>query len=160
MAGASAHAARNSDQRLVRLYLDMLAAERGAGANTLAAYQRDLEDLCAYLRGIRRAIASARTADLRTYLEQLSRRGLKATTAARRLSAIRQLYRYLYSEGHRGDDPAAVLEGPKRGRSLPKILSIKQVDDLLTRARETMAAESKAERLRAARIACLLEVLY
>jgi len=86
MAGASAHAARNSDERLVRLYLDMLAAERGAGANTLAAYRRDLEDLSSYLRGLRRAIASARTTDLRAYLEELSRRGLKATTTARRLS--------------------------------------------------------------------------
>src|SRR5499427_839795 len=117
MAGASAHAARNSDERLVGLYLDMLAAERGAGANTLSAYRRDLEDLSSYLRGLRRAIASARTADLRSYLEELSRRGLKATTAARRLSAIRQLYRFLYTEAHRRDDPAAVLEGPKRQRA-------------------------------------------
>ena len=90
MASASAHAARGSDERLVRLYLDMLAAERGAGTNTLAAYRRDLEDLSSYLRGLRRTVASARTADLRAYLEELSRRGLKATTAARRLSATRQ----------------------------------------------------------------------
>ena len=68
MAGASAHAARNSDGRLVRLYLDMLAAERGAGANTLSAYRRDLEDLSCFLRGFRRTIASARSADLREYL--------------------------------------------------------------------------------------------
>jgi integrase/recombinase XerD len=79
---------------------------------------------------------------------------------ARRLSAIRQLYRFLYSEGHRGDDPAAVIEGPKRGRSLPKVLSVKQVDDLLAQAREAMKAEAKSERLRAARLVCLLEVLY
>ena len=124
MAGASAHAARNSDKRLVGLYLDMLAAERGASANTLSAYRRDLEDLSSYLRGLRRTIASARTADLRAYLEELSRRGLKATTAARRLSAMRQLYLFLYTEAHRSDDPAAVLEGPKRQRPLPKILSV------------------------------------
>ena len=73
MAGASAHAARNSDERLLRLYLDMLAAERGAGANTLAAYRRDLEDLSAYLGRARRSIAAARTADLRAYLDELSR---------------------------------------------------------------------------------------
>jgi integrase/recombinase XerD len=79
---------------------------------------------------------------------------------ARRLSAIRQLYRFLYAEGHRGDDPAAAIEGPKRGRSLPKVLSIKQVDGLLTQAREGINAEAKPERLRAARLACLLEVLY
>ena len=79
---------------------------------------------------------------------------------ARRLSAIRQLYRFLYSEGHRGDDPAAVIEGPKRGRSLPKVLSIKQVDDLLAQARAGTQAEAPSERLRAARLNCLLEVLY
>ena len=79
---------------------------------------------------------------------------------ARRLSAIRQLYRFLYSEGHRGDDPAAVIEGPKRGRALPKVLSVKQVDELLAQARTARNADTMAERLRAARLACLLEVLY
>src|ERR1700740_400267 len=118
MAGASAQARRNSECRLVRLYLDMLAAERGAGANTLSAYRRDLEDLSSYLRGLRRTIASARTAGLRAYLEGLSRRGLKAPPAARPLSAMRELSRFLYPETHRGDDPAAVLEGPKRQRAL------------------------------------------
>lgn len=160
MAGASAHAARNSDEGLVRLYLDMLAAERGAGVNTLAAYRRDLDDLCCYLRGSRRSIAKARTADLRAYLGELSRRGLKATTVARRLSAMRQLYRFLYTEGHRGDDPAAVLEGPKRQRALPKILSVAEVDRLLQAAGQCDGAAPQPIRLRMARLACLLEVLY
>src|ERR1700756_4176685 len=160
MAGASAQAGRNSDERLVRLYLDMLAAERGAGANTLAAYRRDLDDLSSYLRGLPRPIASAGTADLRAYLEELSRRGLKATTAARRLSAMRQLYRFLYTETHRGDDPAAVLEGPKRQRALPKILSVAEVDRLLQAAGQCDAAAPLQARLRAARLACLLEILY
>jgi integrase/recombinase XerD len=160
MAGASAHSARSSDERLVRLYLDMLAAERGAGPNTLAAYRRDLEDLSLYMRGLRRSIVSARTADLRAYLEQLSRRGLKATTAARRLSAMRQLYRFLYAEGHRGDDPAAVLEGPKRERALPKILSVSEVDRLLRAAAQCDSAAAPATQLRAARLTCLLEILY
>jgi integrase/recombinase XerD len=160
MAGASAHSARSSDERLVQLYLDMLAAERGAGPNTLAAYRRDLEDLSLYMRGLRRSIASARTADLRAYLEQLSRRGLKATTAARRLSAMRQLYRFLYAEGHRGDDPAAVLEGPKRERALPKILSVSEVDRLLRAAAQSDNAAPLAPRLRAARLTCLIEILY
>jgi integrase/recombinase XerD len=160
MAGASTQPARNSDEPLVRLYLDMLAAERGAGPNTLAAYRRDLEDLSLYMRELRRSIASARTADLRAYLEQLSRRGLKATTAARRLSAMRQLYRFLYAEGHRRDDPAAVLEGPKRERALPKILSVSEVDRLLRAAAQCDSAAPPAARLRAARLTCLLEILY
>jgi integrase/recombinase XerD len=160
MAGASAHTARSSDERLLGLYLDMLAAERGAGANTLAAYRRDLEDLCSYLRSLRRNVASARTDDLRAYLEELSRRGLKATTAARRLSAMRQLYRFLYSEGHRSGDPAAVLEGPKRQRALPKILSMAEVDRLLRAAAQCAPAAPLPVRVRAARLACLLEILY
>ena len=160
MASASAHAARSSDERLLRLYLDMLATERGAGANTFAAYRRDLEDLSTYLRGLRRSIASARTADLRAYLDQLSRRGLKASTTARRLSAMRQLYRFLYAEGHRGEDPAAVLEGPKRQRALPKILSVADVDRLLRTAAQCDAAAPIGTRLRSARLVCQLEILY
>src|SRR5260370_19759258 len=85
MARAPAAAARHSDERLIRLYLDMLAAERGAGPNTLAAYERDLQDLATHLKRARRSIVAARTADLRAYLEELSRRGLQAATAARRL---------------------------------------------------------------------------
>src|SRR5580698_1602705 len=110
-------AAHHSDEALVALYLDMLAAERGAGANTLAAYGRDLADFTDYLSGGRRTVATAATEDLRAYLADLSRRGMTSATVARRLSAIRQLYRFLYAEGQRKDDPAAVLEGPNaRGR--------------------------------------------
>ena len=142
------------------LYLDMLAAERGAGKNTLAAYGRDLEDFSAYLEDPGRSIAKASTADLRGYLGELSRRGLRVTTVARRLSAMRQLYRFLYAEGRRGDDPAAVLEGPKRERALPKTLTLAEVDRLLSAAGKSDPAASLPVRLRAARLACLLEVLY
>jgi integrase/recombinase XerD len=147
-------------QRSVRLYLDMMAAERGAGANTLAAYTRDLDDFSHFLKATRRSIVTARTADLRLYLHDLSRRGLQAATIARRLSAIRQLYRFLYAEGHRGDDPAAVLDGPKRQRALPKTLTIGEVDRLLTAAGQSNPAAPLPARLRAARLACLLEILY
>jgi integrase/recombinase XerD len=149
-----------SDSALIALYLDMLAAERGASKNTLAAYARDLDDLSAELGAVAQDIASATSDHLRAYLAGLSRRKLKPASVARRLSAVRQLYRFLYTEGHRGDDPAAVIEGPKRGRSLPKILSVAQVDGLLAHARKGVAADTLAERLRAARLVCLLEVLY
>jgi len=153
---------RNDDERLRRLFLDMLAAERGAGANTLDAYRRDLSDLAAHLAIDGRSLAGADTGDLRGYLAALSERGFKATSVARRLSATRQFYRFLYAEGHRTDDPAAVLEGPKRAQQLPKVLSIADVDRLLTAARQ--AAEvpelTPAQRLRAARLLCLLEVVY
>src|SRR5580692_6858182 len=118
----SAHAGRNSSERLAALYLDMLAAERGAGKNTLEAYGRDLADFTEHLAGAGRSIATASTEDLRAYLGALTRRGMTSATVARRLSAIRQLYRFLYAEGQRKDDPAAVLEGPKRVRALPKTL--------------------------------------
>jgi integrase/recombinase XerD len=160
MARATAHSAQHSDERLIGLYLDMLAAERGAGNNTLAAYGRDLTDLSSYLKGARRSIAKARTADLRAYLEELSRRGLRVTTVARRLSATRQLYRFLYAEGHRANNPAAVLEGPKRERTLPKTLTLAEVDHLLRIAGRCDPAAPLAARLRAARLACLVEMLY
>jgi len=156
----TARAGRNSSERLTALYLDMLAAERGAGKNTLAAYGRDLADFAEHLAGAGRSIATASTEDLRAYLGALARRGMTAATVARRLSAIRQLYRFLYAEGQRKDDPAAVLEGPKRTRALPKTLTLAEVDRLLRVATICDPAAPLAVRLRAARLACLVEMLY
>ena len=154
--------ARASDAALVELFLDMLAAERGAGKNTLDAYRNDLADLTSHLNAAGTTIAAAKTDDLRGFLSALAERGFKASSLARRLSAVRQLYRFLYAEGKRGDDPAAVLEGPKRGRSLPKVLSIAEVDALMAQARKEMedAGAPPAKRLRAARLLCLLETVY
>jgi len=153
---------KDSDDRLVELFFDMLAAERGAGENTLAAYRNDLADLSAHLRAAGRSIAVASTDDLREFLTSLAERGFKASSLARRLSAVRQLYRFLYAEGKRGDDPAAVLEGPRRGRTLPKVLAIAEVDTLLAQARAGAenAEQPAAQRLRAARLLCLLETVY
>jgi integrase/recombinase XerD len=157
-----ARSAKSSNERLADLFLDMLAAERGAGENTIAAYTHDLDDLAAHLRGRGKTIASAKTDDLRDYLAALSDRGFKASSVARRLSAIRQLYRFLYAENFRRDDPAVIIEGPRRGRPLPKVLSIAEVDRLLGAARTAaeLAERSPIERLRALRLVCLLEVLY
>jgi integrase/recombinase XerD len=153
---------RASDEALVELFLDMLAAERGAGENTLSAYRNDLDDLSAHLRATGCTIADATTDDLRGFLANLSERGFKASSLARRLSAVRQLYRFLYAEGQRSDNPAAVLEGPKRARLLPKVLSIADVDTLLNQARANSenANHAPAQRLRATRLLCLLEVVY
>ena len=151
-----------SDEALVELFLDMLAAERGAGKNTLDAYRNDLANLTAHLRAAGRTIAGADTDDLRGFIGALAERGFKVSSLARRLSAVRQLYRFLYAEGKRSDDPAAVLEGPKRGRTLPKVLSIAEVDALLAQARKEMedGEQPAARRLRAARLLSLLEVVY
>ena len=155
-------ARRASDEALVELFLDMLAAERGAGKNTLDAYRNDLADLSSHLRAAGRTIVDADTNDLRGFLGSLAERGFKTSSLARRLSAVRQLYRFLYAEGKRSDDPAAVLEGPKRGRNVPKVLSIAEVDGLLAQARKAMedGKQPPAARLRAARLLCLLEVVY
>src|SRR3984893_13118383 len=151
-----------SDARLTSLFLDMLAAEQGAGDNTLAAYRRDLEDFSAFISRAKSDFVAADTQVLRNYLADLDARGFKSTTVARRLSAMRHLFRFLLSERLRSDDPAAILSGPKRGRGLPKVLSIADVDRMLTRAKElTQASEaSSTQRLRAMRLYCLLEVLY
>jgi integrase/recombinase XerD len=150
------------ERQLISLFLDMVAAERGGAANTLNAYSRDLDDLTGYLATRKRTISSATTADLRGYLVALADRGFAASSVARRLSAIRQLYRFLLAEGHRSDDPAAIIEGPKRGRPLPKVLSVAEVDRLIAAARQTVDAQQTRglARLRALRLLCLLELLY
>jgi integrase/recombinase XerD len=156
----TARAVKTPDERFVALFLDMLAAERGAEKNTLAAYGRDLADFMAYVAGAKRTVATASTDDLRAYLGALAKRGLQPTTMARRLSAMRQLYRFLYADGQRKDDPAAVLQGPKRNRAIPKTLTLAEVDRLLRAAGRSDPKAPLPTRLRAARLACLVELLY
>jgi integrase/recombinase XerD len=151
-----------SDAKLTNLFLDMLAAEQGAGGNTLDAYRRDLTDFSDFLAGMGQSFTGAETQALRAYLADLDARGFKSSSVARRLSAMRHLFRFLMNERIRSDNPAAILSGPKRGRGLPKVLSISDVDRLLTHAKAlTGAPETSApQRLRAMRLYCLLEVLY
>jgi integrase/recombinase XerD len=153
---------RNSDAKLIGLFTDMLTAEQGAGPNTLDAYRRDLTDFSEFLARNGQGFAKAETQALRDYLADLDTRGFKSSSVARRLSAMRHLFRFLLNERVRSDDPAAILSGPKRGRGLPKVLSISDVDRLLTRAKELAAVPqaSASQRLRALRLYCLLEVLY
>jgi len=151
-----------SDAKLIGLFLDMLAAEQGAGENTLDAYRRDLTDLSEFLVRTGQGFAGVTTEGLRAYLSDLDSRGFKSSSVARRLSALRHLFRFLLNERIRSDDPAAILSGPKRGRSLPKVLSIADVDRMLSHAKQaTQAADaSPSQQLRAMRLYCLLEVLY
>jgi integrase/recombinase XerD len=151
-----------SDAKLTGLFLDMLAAEQGAGPNTLDAYRRDLADFSGFLAAKGKGFADAVTQTLRDYLADLDTRGFKSSTVARRLSAMRHLFRFLLSERIRSDDPAAILSGPKRGRGLPKVLSIAEVDRLLARAKASCESPQATplRRLRAMRFYCLLEVLY
>jgi integrase/recombinase XerD len=155
-------ASKTSDAKLTNLFLDMLAAEQGAGRNTLDAYRRDLTDFSEFLGHRGQNFAGAETEGLRDYLADLDSRGFKSSSVARRLSAMRHLFRFLLNERIRSDDPAAILSGPKRGRGLPKVLSIADVDRLLVRAKALaeVAEASPLQRLRGMRLYCLLEVLY
>lgn len=142
-------------------FLDMLAAERGAARNTIEAYERDLEDYLGFAAS-QGGPAAATADDVRAYLVELSERGLKASSAARRLSAVRQFHRFLYTEGLAGTDPTAAIEGPRLGRPLPKVLSVAEVDKLIGTAQQMAEQEglSPAARGRAVRMRCLIEMLY
>ncbi|SFJ03511.1 site-specific tyrosine recombinase XerD [Bradyrhizobium sp. Gha] len=155
-------ASKPSDTKLTALFLDMLAAEQGAGPNTLDAYRRDLNDFSEFLTRVGHSFVDAETQVLRDYLGDLDARGFKSSSVARRLSAMRHLFRFLLNERIRTEDPAAILSGPKRGRGLPKVLSISDVDRMLSRAKQMSEAAdaSPSQRLRALRLYCLLEVLY
>lgn len=136
----------------------MLIAERGVSVNTLDAYRRDIADLAAYLHADGRTVEGASTEHLRDYLSYLAERPaggapLAGRTVARRLSALRQFYRFMVSEGRRTDDPAAAIDSPKLGRSLPKVLSEADVDLLLAAAARRTGPDG-------VRLVALLETLY
>ncbi|GAC1335529.1 MAG: site-specific tyrosine recombinase XerD [Beijerinckiaceae bacterium] len=154
--------ASRRDKGLVELFLDMLVSERGAAKNTIEAYRRDLLSYARWLAGRGSSPLAADTATIRAYLAELARHGLAPASAARHLSAIRQFHRFLLAEGRRADNPSAILEGPRRGRPLPKVLDVDEVDRLLTVASEGIDDEARplGERLRAARTFCLIELLY
>lgn len=134
----------------VELFLDMLAVERGAAANTVEAYRRDLADAEAAVGGLAKADDSA----IARYMRGLTKRGMAARTAARRLSCLRQYFGFLVGEGLRADDPCAAVDSPMAGRRLPKILDVGEVERLLD------AARSAADGPRGVRLAALVELLY
>ena len=146
----------------VEAFLEMMSAERGAAANTLTSYRRDLDDYGSFLtiRGVGFVDADAEA--VRAWLSDLDERGFAATSAARRLSAIRQFHQFLVSESVRTDDPTGIISGPKKRQRLPKVLSVRDVEVLI----ETAAAEARRAdlreggRLRALRLHALMELLY
>ncbi|UIY29246.1 site-specific integrase [Neorhizobium galegae] len=98
----------------IEAFLEMMSAERGAAGNTLASYERDLEDLQSFLAAGNASALTAQSANLSAYLAHLGAQGFAASSQARKLSAMRQFYKFLYAEGLRGDDPTAVLDAPKK----------------------------------------------
>ncbi len=138
--------------REVEAFLEMLQAERGASRNTLAAYGADLDNLQGFLARRQKKPADADTEALRAYLKSLDYVGMTPRTVARRLSVIRQFFRFLLAERMRDDDPASTLDSPKLGRPLPKVLSRAEVDRLIEATRDKEGDGG--------RMATLLEILY
>lgn len=152
---------RGSDSSELALFLDMLSAERGAAAHTIEAYTRDLSEFLAYLAVKGKHATDATAEQLRGFLAGLARKGLAPTSRARKLSAIRQFFRFLLAEGMRDDDPCSAIDSPRLGRPLPKILSFAEVESLLDTAKQ--ASETAGEgspRRRALRLYAALETLY
>lgn len=139
----------------------MLTAERGAAAHTVEAYTRDLADFLAFLAAKGKNAKTATTDHIRAYLAGLARKGLAPTSRARKLSAIRQFFRFLLGEGLRSGDPCSAIDSPRLGRPLPKILSLAEVETLLQTAKDASEnAEEGIGRRRALRLYAALETLY
>ncbi len=143
----------------VEAFLEMMSAERGAAQNTLASYKRDLDDARAFMKRRGVALTEAASADLSAYLSDLAAQGFENSSQARRLSSLRQFYKFLYAENLRGDDPSGIIDAPKKNRPLPKILNEDTVGKMLTLAAEEAQrpGPGQTDRLR---MAALLELLY
>jgi integrase/recombinase XerD len=148
------------DGQLISQFLEMLAAEKGAADNTLQAYRRDLDDFLRHLAARNQALPGVAPADISAYLRAISESGLAPASRARRLSAIRQLFKFLVSEGLIAEDPAHGLAGPKKARALPKTLSVAEVDRLIETARARIEPAKGRDRVRALRLYALIEMLY
>ena len=141
---------------LIESFLEMMSAERGAAENTINSYRRDLEDAAGFASGRSANLASADTQLIRAYLQSISAKGFAAASQARRLSSLRQFFRFLYAEGHRSDDPSATVDTPKKPRPLPKTLSVDDVTRMLDLAETEASGASIAE----LRQLALVETLY
>ncbi len=138
---------------LISAFTETITAERGAASNTIAAYTRDLEDFGEFLDSKRKTFENAMLAELRAYLSSLVKRGLSAKTQARRISALREFYKYLYTEKIRSDNPTDALDSPRTGRSLPKYLSEDEINRLFKAVEELKSPKKD-------RMKVLLEILY
>ena len=141
------------DSRYSETFLEMMAVERGAATKTIEGYRRDLDDFGLFSATRSGVLDEASTEDIRAYVASLSAQGLAASTVSRRLSALRQFFRFLYAEGLRSDDPTTTVDGPRISRPLPKYLSEEEVSILLAFSRKSKGPEGK-------RLVALLEVLY
>ena len=143
-----------TDHGRISTFLDAQAAELGASRNTLLAYGRDLKDFAAWLAARSCDMQDVVQGDIEAYLMRCDAEGLSVATRARRLSAIKQLFRFAFEEGWRGDNPAIRIRGPGKSRRLPKTLGVPEVDQLIEAARTHGRPRDRV------RNTCLLELLY
>ena len=145
---------------LIENFLDMMSAERGASVNTLAAYRRDLIDFDTFAGRRGKSPRDAGREEVQKFLADLSAGGIAPSSQARKLSALRQFFVFLYGEGVRGDDPTVAIDAPRKGRPLPKILSRKNVDDLIDATRAQAKASKAKKSNDGIRLLCIVEFLY
>ncbi|MDX2306924.1 MAG: site-specific tyrosine recombinase XerD [Hyphomicrobium sp.] len=150
----------SDDSRHIRAFLEMMSAERGAAANTLDAYGRDLRDWQGFLAKRARTLTEVARDDVSAYVAGLSIEGMSPASSARRLSAVRQLYRFLEGEGIVSEDPTRGAAAPKKGRRLPRTLSVAEVERLIETARALTDGLSGRDLARAQRFYTLIEILY
>ena len=149
------------DSLLIESFLEMMSAERGAAANTLSAYSRDLDDFSSFSTSKNTSMEQASSDTVRNWISAMEQSGISPSSQARKLSALRQLYRFMFSEGLREDNPTGSVDSPRIGRPLPKTMAEADVDKLLLRAEEEVEqAKSPLAKFRASRTHALLELLY
>ncbi len=150
-----------SGRHLIGAFLEMMSAERGAAANTIEAYGRDLADYSAFVSARKQTLLDCPRETVTDWLDDLKNQGHSASSSARRLSAVRQFHKFLCADGMRGDDPTRIVASPKSRRTLPKVLSIAEVDRLLALAeQQANSSASPQKQLSAQRLYVLLEMLY
>ncbi|MGQ5719694.1 site-specific tyrosine recombinase XerD [Pseudochrobactrum asaccharolyticum] len=146
-------------------FLEMMSAERGAAENTLESYRRDLETAAQFLADRKIRLLTASSTDIKACLDDMNIQGFASTSQARRLSSLRQFYRFLYTEGMRTDDPTGIIDAPKKKQALPKIMSEDTVSKLLAQAEaeadlKLWTQEDMSGYFNAVRLHALLELLY
>jgi integrase/recombinase XerD len=146
-------------QRLIERFLEMMSAERGAAKNSILAYGRDLADYAAFLSAQSKDVKEAASDDVRGYLADLEARGMARSSTARKLSAVKQFHLFMQGEGLALQNPATIVEGPKKHVVLPTIMVADDVEKLLLATSDAVIAAKPAERFRAMRLQCLIELL-
>lgn len=149
----TSHPSASASARAIQQFMEMMAAERGASSNTLAAYDRDLRDATAYFAQHKKSLTRIHRHDIEAYIASLSTSGLSPQTQARKLSALRQFFAFIYEEKIRTDNPAKTIETPKLSRPLPKALTPQDIQQLIAQAR--LDETPKGMRMQA-----MLELIY